>query len=268
MATSRLTAGKTLVLSGSTLDLSASSAALDNEGTIQVSGSSMLKLAASAGTNGTIALESNATLEVTAMENETIVFAAAAGTLRIDQPTMFTANISASSGNSLTTADVLDVIGVNAGTTTASTGAGSYNTSNGITTLTVHDTTGNKSYVFHLLGDYSASTWTVTNDGHGGADIVDPAATADTGNESQPSKQVAVSAVALPSGEGASAAEAPSIIADPSGAHETSRLAGAWHFRSRAGYFGDDRRRRAIMRSVLPRSRRPSQAPPVRACPI
>ena len=46
--------------------------------------------------------------------------------------------------------------------------------SSGISTVTISNSV--KSDVLHLTGDYSASTWSLTPDGHGGTNLVDPPA--------------------------------------------------------------------------------------------
>jgi hypothetical protein len=71
---------------------------------------------------------------------------------------------------------VLDVKGFNAATTTATTGAGSFDDATGLTTLTVTDSSDHQTTTFELAGDLSGSSWTVSDDGKGGADIVDPPA--------------------------------------------------------------------------------------------
>jgi hypothetical protein len=48
--------------------------------------------------------------------------------------------------------------------------------------LTVTDTSDGVTETFKLVGDYSNSTWTVTDDHHGGVDIVDPPATTEGGS--------------------------------------------------------------------------------------
>jgi VCBS repeat-containing protein len=98
------------------------------------------------------------------------------GTLVLDQPDAFTGQIAGINGSS----DVLDLHGLNAATTTAVAGADSYDAVSGITTLTVTDTSlpsGQQIETFKLTGDLSGSTWTVSDDHHGGVDIVDPPAT-------------------------------------------------------------------------------------------
>jgi Ca2+-binding RTX toxin-like protein len=53
-------------------------------------------------------------------------------------------------------------------------GANSYDGTT--TSLLVTDQTTSQSVTLHLAGNYSSSTWTVTDDGHGGVNIVDPPA--------------------------------------------------------------------------------------------
>jgi hypothetical protein len=48
--------------------------------------------------------------------------------------------------------------------------------SNGISTVTISNNQTGQSDVLHLTGDYSASTWILTPDGHGGTNLVDPPA--------------------------------------------------------------------------------------------
>jgi hypothetical protein len=48
--------------------------------------------------------------------------------------------------------------------------------SGGISTVTISNSVTNQSDVLHLTGDYSASTWSLTPDGHGGTNLVDPPA--------------------------------------------------------------------------------------------
>ncbi len=105
----------------------------------------------------------------------TVTFEGPTGTLLILQPPSFSTSnvISGISG----TGDVLDLRGFFSGSDTvhATTGAGSFNGTN--TTLTVTDVTHSATFQFTLQGDYSGSTWTVTSDGHGGFNIIDPPAT-------------------------------------------------------------------------------------------
>jgi hypothetical protein len=124
------------------------------------------------GTPATI--DNGGILHVSAPTNEVVTFATGSGTLDLTQPSTFTGEIAGISG----TGDVLDFHGFNASTTTASTGNGSFNSTTDTTTLTVTDSSDNLTETFTLAGNLSNSTWTVTDDQHGGANIVDPPATA------------------------------------------------------------------------------------------
>ena len=111
-------------------------------------------------------------LEITSANAQTVVFAGSTGTLELAQPATFTGQIGGIAGNG----DVLDLIGLSA-SDTATTGAGSYHSSTGTTTLTVKDSGGHTVDTLTLVGDYSASNWTVASDHHGGIDVVDPPGT-------------------------------------------------------------------------------------------
>jgi hypothetical protein len=112
----------------------------------------------------------SALLEIDGANSQTITFAGSSGTLVLDNPRGFTGEIAGISG----TGNVLDFRGFSAATTTATTVGGYDGTT--FTTLTVHDSSDNVTETFKLVGNYSASTWTVSSDGHGGANIVDPPA--------------------------------------------------------------------------------------------
>jgi hypothetical protein len=116
-------------------------------------------------------LSNGASFEISGPSADDVVFAGDNDTLKLDQPQSYSGTISG-----LTETGTLDFAGFNAATTTGTTGAGSYDGSTGITTLTVTDSSDNNSATLKLAGDYSASSWTVTADGSGGADIVDPPA--------------------------------------------------------------------------------------------
>ena len=113
-----------------------------------------------------------ATYTVSAPSGDTIAFATGNGTLDLTQPATFTGEIAGITGSG----DILDIQGFSAGTTTATTGAGSFNSITDVTTLTVTDSSDHLTETFNLAGDLSGSTWTVTSDGHGGINIVDPPA--------------------------------------------------------------------------------------------
>jgi hypothetical protein len=102
-----------------------------------------------------------------------VSFDSSTGVLMIDDAQDFHGRIAGISGS-----DTLDIHGLSANTT-ATTGAGSYNIATDTTTLTVIDHTNNVTETFRLAGNLSASTWFVTDDQHGGVNIVDPPATTD-----------------------------------------------------------------------------------------
>jgi hypothetical protein len=113
-------------------------------------------------------------IEFVAASDATVQFSeSSGGTLVLDDPTHFTGQIAGISGSS-----VLDLKGFHAvhDPVVASTGAGSFDSSTDTTSLLVKDQATNQSVTLKLAGDYSASTWTVTDDGHGGVNIVDPPA--------------------------------------------------------------------------------------------
>jgi hypothetical protein len=108
--------------------------------------------------------------------NQTVTFQDATGMLKLDDPADFTGHIAGITGSG----QALDLAGIDAAhdAITATTGLGSFNGMT--TTLTVTDQTTSKSVQLTLVGNYSNSTWTVTADGHGGADIADPPALGST----------------------------------------------------------------------------------------
>ncbi len=103
---------------------------------------------------------------------DTVLFSGSAGTLVLDNPSNFTGQIAGISGSR----DILDLKGFDTNTT-AVTSSGSYDSTNGTTTLTVTNSSQDRTVSITLVGDYSNSNWTVTDDGHGGITIADPPAT-------------------------------------------------------------------------------------------
>ncbi len=116
-------------------------------------------------------ISAGASLEIEGANSQTITFAADSGTLVLDNPTAFTGKIAGVSGT-----DALDLHGFSASSTTAHTGNGSYDLASNTTTLTVHDSSDNLTETFKLTGDLSNSSWSVSDDGHGWAKIIDPPA--------------------------------------------------------------------------------------------
>ena len=138
------------------------------------------------GGNAAITIEAGATAEIDTAStySGSVTFEAPTGTLVLDQPGAFTGQLGGISGSG----QVLDLAGAGLtasdldpthDTLIAST-AGGYNSTTNTTTLTVTDETTNHFVTFNLAGNLSNSAWTVTPDGHGGVDIVDPPTTPDS----------------------------------------------------------------------------------------
>jgi VCBS repeat-containing protein len=140
-------------------------------------------------------ISANVSLEITGANSETITFAGSTGALQLDHPQGFTGKIAGIVGSG----DVLDMHGFAAGTTTAATGNGSYNAVTNTTTLTVTDSSSHLTETFKLAGDLSASTWNVSDDHHGGVNIVDPPASSGSStvvdNPLPPASQTIVASV-------------------------------------------------------------------------
>jgi hypothetical protein len=121
---------------------------------------------------GTVTISGGGIADFLGSFNENVTFSGA-GTLELSSG--YTGKISGLSG----TSDILDLDGFNAAPTDAFTATShSYNSVTNITTLIVTDTTTHVSETIKLVGNYStaATTWTATNDGHGGVDVYDPPA--------------------------------------------------------------------------------------------
>jgi VCBS repeat-containing protein len=116
-----------------------------------------------------LTISSGGSIQISSSSANTVLFSGSTGILVLDNPSNFTGKIAGISGSS----DILDLKGFDTNTT-AATGSGSYDSANGTTTLTVTDPSQHLTTPITLVGDYSNSTWAVTDDGHGGVDIVDP----------------------------------------------------------------------------------------------
>jgi hypothetical protein len=95
-----------------------------------------------------------------------VTFAASTGTLKLDNSSSFAGTVAGMSGQ-----DTIDFADINFATMQKPTVAG--NTFGG--NLTVTD--GTHSANIALLGNYLASTFVASSDGHGGTNVVDPPAT-------------------------------------------------------------------------------------------
>jgi hypothetical protein len=150
---------------------------LTNNGTIEVkSGSLTLGSTNGIAGTGTLKIDAGTTLEIAsgASSGQTVTFTDTTGKLILDDPSHFSGQIAGITGSG----DVLDIAGFNAANdTVVATTTGNYNSATNTTSLVVTDDTTNATVTLKLTGDLSGSSWTVTGDGNGGADIVDPPAT-------------------------------------------------------------------------------------------
>ena len=103
------------------------------------------------------------TFELASAYSGAVTFTGSSGTLKLDQSSTFSGTVTG-----LTGADTIDFADLNFATAQQPTFLGT--SSGGV--LTVTDGTHTSSV--HLVGDYTASTWTISNDGSGGIDVVDP----------------------------------------------------------------------------------------------
>jgi VCBS repeat-containing protein len=108
-------------------------------------------------------INAGATVELGSSSAGTVTFAASTGTLQLDSSSSFTGKVAGMTGQ-----DTIDLQDINFATVHKPTFSG---TSSG-GTLTVTD--GTHSANIALLGNYLASTFVASSDGHGGTNIVDP----------------------------------------------------------------------------------------------
>jgi hypothetical protein len=111
-------------------------------------------------------IAAGATLEIDSPYAGAVTFAGSTGTLQLDDPSSFTGTVAGLAGQ-----DTLDLMNINPATVQTPTYSG--NSSGG--TLTVTD--GTHTADIALLGNYLASIFVASSDGHGGTAIVDPVLT-------------------------------------------------------------------------------------------
>ena len=122
-----------------------------------------------------ITVMDGATAEIDGASAQSVTFAATTGTLKLDDATAYTGQVSG-----LTGSDALDFADVSYGPDTTATFLG--NASGG--TLTV--TNGTETAHVALVGDYLTSGWTLFSDGHGGTLVVDPPLNTTDGSANAP----------------------------------------------------------------------------------
>ena len=115
--------------------------------------------------NARATIAGGSVLEINTPDSGKVTFGGSGGTLQLDQPATFAGTVAG-----FATPDSIDLPGIGFGATT--TLAFSENNSRTGGTLTVTD--GTHTAAVALLGNYMASTFTLSNDGYGGTSIVDP----------------------------------------------------------------------------------------------
>jgi hypothetical protein len=111
-------------------------------------------------------INAGATLELASPYPGTVTFASTTGTLKLDNSASFAGTVAGMSGQ-----DTLDLTDINF----ASVGTPTFKGTSTGGVLTVSD--GSHTANIALLGNYIASTFTVSSDGHGGTYVVDPPTT-------------------------------------------------------------------------------------------
>jgi autotransporter passenger strand-loop-strand repeat protein len=115
------------------------------------------------GVIGPTTIPAGATVEIPSAYSGTVRFGASTGTLQLDNSSSFSGTVAGMTGQ-----DKIDLRNINFSTLHALT----YTRTTSETTL--HITDGTHSANIALLGNYLASTFVASSDGHGGTDIVDP----------------------------------------------------------------------------------------------
>jgi autotransporter-associated beta strand protein len=166
-----INAGTFLVDPGQLLKFTADSVitgSFSNKGTVEVGANHTLEIASSsvAGDSGVFKIDAGATLQLDHTIAENVIFSGS-GTLVLENPSQFSGTVSDGTG-SMTTGDVLDLIGFDTGAHVSYSG----NSSGGTVTVTETGRT-----TAHIKVGANSTHWsTPVSDGHGGILIHDPPA--------------------------------------------------------------------------------------------
>jgi endoglucanase len=120
-------------------------------------------------------IDAAAKLELTGADSASVTFNGATGSLILDHSSLFSGTVFNFTGDgNLSSSDQIDLkdIAFGAGTTVSYTGTSSGGT------LTVSDAENHTAHIA-LAGDYTSSTFSLSNDGSGGTVVIDPAAKQD-----------------------------------------------------------------------------------------
>jgi hypothetical protein len=156
--------GTSSITTGGTLSIT-------NSGTVNVQSGS-LDLGGPVTGTGQFTIANGTQLEFggSVSANQTVTFKGSTGTLKLDDPTDFHGLISGITGS-----DGIDLAGFDSAHTIVTPTVGSTQTALTVTDKT-HTVANGTDAVITLLGNYSSSTFTFSDDAHGGVLIVDPPA--------------------------------------------------------------------------------------------
>ncbi len=156
--------GGTLILDTGYININSSFSGITNNGLLEATaGGTLVVDDAVTGTGQETIADSGVLKLMSSVASTQTVTYTGAGTLYLGQPASFSGKIAGISGN-----DILDLAGFNAATTSVT--AGSY--SNGVTVLTVTDSSDNHSTNLTLSGDYHSANFARSSDGNGGTSII------------------------------------------------------------------------------------------------
>ena len=147
-----------------------------NDNYLAVSAGEALKIMGAVSGSGYFGIGTGAQLELgsTVASSDHFTFQDTTGTLRLDDPSHFSGQIFGLSGS-----DAIDLMGFVFASTTITPNSTSTSTVLTITDAT-HTVANGTAAQINLQGDYRTSTFTTSDDGHGGVVIVDPPATSST----------------------------------------------------------------------------------------
>jgi hypothetical protein len=178
--------------------------AIDNTGSLIVNGGDLTVDGAVTGSGR--AYLSGGTMTFDSSFTQNVIFDGKNGVLALAQSRGYAGTIAGFSKTGGTSLDLED-IGFTQGVTTASY-AGT--TAGGVLTVT----NGEETATIHLAGNYTASTWTVSSDGHGGTTVVD-SATASPARFIHAAAALGAAGAALASDNGHAWQERLAILAAP-----------------------------------------------------
>ncbi len=144
---------------GTTVEVEGSGG-ISNHGSIDVAGGSLTSKALS----GAATVEDGGDLEFGKASTASVTFGSGSNTLKLDDSKQFAGTISGlTNSDTIDLADLCYTSGKMTATYSGTASGGTLTLSNGATSVKLA-----------LVGDYTNSTWTLSSDGKGGTDLVDP----------------------------------------------------------------------------------------------